>query len=166
MKGSRITAIGLIAASAAWIASGHFLPHESAESRAAVRTNQTEVKKLFRVAVAETYVMQHSRKFNLSGRTEADKRVVINSRANGEVKEVRVKRGSLVKTGDIIAVLSDEAREAQVVQAQSLVTQRRTELEAKRAAGGERRDPAARRREPRGAAQDRRSQPRGRARRA
>ena len=48
------------------------------------------------------------------------------------MKEVRVKRGSLVKTGDIIAVLSDEAREAQVVQAQSLVTQRRTELEAKR----------------------------------
>ncbi len=34
--------------------------------------------------------------------------------------------------GDIIAVLSDEAREAQVAQAQSLVTQRRTELEAKR----------------------------------
>ena len=114
------------------------------------------MKKLFRVAVAETYVMQHSRKLNLSGRTEADKRVVINSRANGEVKEVRVKRGSLVKTGDIIAVLSDEAREAQVVQAQSLVTQRRTELEAKRPAVGERRDPAARRREPRSAAQDRR----------
>ncbi len=132
MKGSRITAVGLVAASAAWIASGHFLPHESAESRAAIRSNQIEVKKLFRVAVAETYVMQHSRKLNLSGRTEADKRVVINSRANGEVKEVRVKRGSLVKTGDIIAVLSDEAREAQVVQAQSLVTQRRTELEAKR----------------------------------
>lgn len=132
MKGSRITAFGLVVGAALWIASGHFLPHESAESRAAIRTGDGEAKKLFRVAVAESHVVPHSRKLLLSGRTEADKRVVINSRANGEVKEVRVKRGSLVKTGDIIAVLSDEAREAQVVQAQSLVTQRRTELDAKR----------------------------------
>ncbi|MGE0037546.1 MAG: efflux RND transporter periplasmic adaptor subunit [Xanthobacteraceae bacterium] len=132
MKASRITAFGLVVGAALWIASGHFLPHESAESRAAIRTVEGEAKKLFRVAVSETYVVPHSRKLVLSGRTEADKRVVINSRANGEVKEVRVKRGSVVKAGDIIAVLSDEAREAQVVQAQSLVTQRRTELEAKR----------------------------------
>jgi multidrug efflux system membrane fusion protein len=132
MKGSRITAFGLVAGAALWIASGHFLPHESAESRAAVRTNDADVKKLFRVAVTETHVVPHSRNLKLSGRTEADKRVVINSRANGEVKEVHVKRGSLVKAGDIIAVLSDEAREAQVVQAQSLLTQRKTELEAKR----------------------------------
>ena len=83
MKARHLTAVGLVAAAGLWIASGHFLPHESAESRAAIRNNQSEVKKLFRVAVAETYVMQHSRKLNLSGRTEADKRVVINSRANG-----------------------------------------------------------------------------------
>jgi multidrug efflux system membrane fusion protein len=38
-----------------------------------------------------------------------------------------------VKKGEIIAVLSDEAREAQVAQAQAVVTQKRTELEAKRA---------------------------------
>ena len=132
MKGSRITAVGLVAAAVAWIASGHFLPHESAESRAAIRSSESEAKKLFRVAVSETHIVPHSRKLVLSGRTEADKRVVINSRANGEVKEVRVKRGSRVKAGDIIAILSDEAREAQVVQAQSLLTQRRTELEAKR----------------------------------
>ena len=34
MKASRITAVGLVAAAGLWIASGHFLPHESAESRA------------------------------------------------------------------------------------------------------------------------------------
>ena len=37
-----------------------------------------------------------------------------------------------VQKGEIIAVLSDEAREAQVAQAQAVVTQKRTELEAKR----------------------------------
>ena len=46
MKGSRITAFGLVVGAGLWIASGHFLPHESAESRAAVRTNESDVKKL------------------------------------------------------------------------------------------------------------------------
>jgi multidrug efflux system membrane fusion protein len=38
-----------------------------------------------------------------------------------------------VKKGEIIAILSDEAREAQVAQAEAVVTQKRTELDAKRA---------------------------------
>jgi multidrug efflux system membrane fusion protein len=42
-----------------------------------------------------------------------------------------VRRGSVVKKGDVIAVLSDEAREAQVAQARAIVTQRRAEFEAK-----------------------------------
>ena len=37
-----------------------------------------------------------------------------------------------MKKGDVIAILSDEAREAQVVQATALFKQRKTELEAKR----------------------------------
>ncbi|HLQ04775.1 MAG TPA: efflux RND transporter periplasmic adaptor subunit [Verrucomicrobiae bacterium] len=132
MKGSRITAIGLVAAATLWIASGHFLPHESAESRAAIRAGEGEAKKLFRVAVADTRVLAHSRKLVLSGRTEADKRVVVTARTGGILTELRVRRGAWVQKGDIIAVLSDEAREAQVAQANAVVTQKRTELEAKR----------------------------------
>lgn len=41
MKGSRITALGLVAAAAAWIASGYVLPRDSAESHAAVRPTET-----------------------------------------------------------------------------------------------------------------------------
>src|SRR5687767_10018816 len=133
MKASRIAAVGLVAAAALWIASGHFLPHESAESRAAVRAGgDGEAKKLFRVAVADTRVLAHSRKLVLSGRTEADKRVVVTARTGGILTELRVRRGSWVQKGDIIAVLSDEARESQVAQANAVVTQRRTELDAKR----------------------------------
>jgi membrane fusion protein, multidrug efflux system len=131
MKGSRITAVGLVAAAALWIASGHFLPHETAESRAAIRTGDNDVKKLFRVAVTEANVVAHSRKLTLSGRTEADKRVTITARTGGVLTELRVRRGSMVKTGDVLAVLSDEAREAQVEQARSRFVQRKTELEAK-----------------------------------
>jgi membrane fusion protein, multidrug efflux system len=132
MKASRITALGLVAAATLWIVSGHLLPRETAESNAAIRTNESEGKKLFRVGVTETSVVPHSRKLVLSGRTEADRRVTIKARTGGILTELRVRRGSLVKAGDVIAVLSDEARESQVAQAKSLVVQRQAELEAKR----------------------------------
>lgn len=131
MKASRIVAVGVVAAAGLWIASGHFLPHESAEGRAAVRADGA-AKKPFRVAVIEAKVVDHSRRLVLAGRTEADKRVIVTARSGGVLTELNVRRGSRVEKGDIIAVLSDDARKAQVVQAESLVIQRRTELEAKR----------------------------------
>jgi multidrug efflux system membrane fusion protein len=132
MKASRITALGLVAAATLWIVSGHLLPRESAESSAAIRSNESEAKKLFRVGIIETSVVPHSRKLVLSGRTEADRRVIITARTGGVLTELRARRGTVVKEGDVIAVLSDEARESQVAQAKSLVMQRQAELEAKR----------------------------------
>jgi multidrug efflux system membrane fusion protein len=67
----------------------------------------------------------------LSGRTEADKRAVAMARAAGVIQELRVRRGSRVKKGEVIAVLSDEAREAHVMQAQARLVQRRVELQAR-----------------------------------
>jgi membrane fusion protein, multidrug efflux system len=131
MKASRITAVGLVAAAGLWIASGHLLPRESAESHAAIRTTEA-AKKLFRVAVVETFTAPHSRKLTISGRTEADKHVTLTARTGGILTELKVKRGTWVNEGEVIAVLSDDARAAQVAQADSLVIQRRTELEAKR----------------------------------
>jgi membrane fusion protein, multidrug efflux system len=132
MKASRLTAIGLVAATGLWIASGHFLPHETAEGRAAIRAGEGEIKKMFRVAVVETTAIPHTRKLTMSGRTEADRRVAVTARTGGVLTELRIKRGMWVEKGDVIAVLSDEAREAHVAQAHAVVTQKRTELEAKR----------------------------------
>jgi membrane fusion protein, multidrug efflux system len=132
MKGSRITAVGLVAAAGLWIASGHFFPHQSGESRAAVRPSEAPAQKLFRVGVLETHEVPHSRKLVLSGRTEADKKVMVLARTGGVVTELKVRRGSRVQKNDVVAVLSDEAREAQVAQARAMLTQRKTELEAKR----------------------------------
>jgi membrane fusion protein, multidrug efflux system len=131
MKASRIAAVGVVAAAGLWIASGHFLPHESAQSKASVRSDGA-AKKPFRVAVAEVQVVDHARKLVLAGRTEADRRVTVTARSGGVLTELRVRRGARVQEGDIIAVLSDDARKSQVAQAESLVIQRRTELEAKR----------------------------------
>ena len=131
MKASRIAALGLVAGAGLWIASGHFLPRESAQSNAAIRTGDAESKKLFRVAVVPASVIAHSRKLVVSGRTEADKRVTVMARTGGVLTELKVRRGDWVKAGDVIAVLSEDAREAQVAQAKALVTHRKTELDAK-----------------------------------
>ncbi len=131
MRVARLTAFGLVAAAALWIASGHFLPREGGEHRAAARVVRSEPK-LFRVAVERTSLVPHRRNLAISGRTEADRHVAITARGSGVLTDLRVKRGTAVKQGDIVAILSDEAREAQVMQAQAMVTQKRTELEAKR----------------------------------
>jgi multidrug efflux system membrane fusion protein len=67
----------------------------------------------------------------LSGRTEADKKVAIVSRTSGVITDLRVRRGQVVRAGDIIALLTDEGRAAQLAQARALVVQRRAEFDAR-----------------------------------
>lgn len=130
MKAARIAAVGLVVGAAAWIASGHLFPHDSAESRAAVQP-EAQAAKLFRVSVTEARVEPRQRNLVLSGRTEADRKMMLTARADGTISELRVRRGSIVKEGDVIAILSDEAREARVTQAKAMLMQRKTELQAR-----------------------------------
>ncbi len=132
MKASRVTAVGLVIAATLWIASGHLLPRESAEGQAAIRPSETKQQPRFPVSVAAAHVSQHSPTLVLSGRTEADHKVNITARTGGVLTQLFVQRGQHVKKGEVVAVLSDEAREAQVAQAQALFDQRKAELDAKR----------------------------------
>jgi multidrug efflux system membrane fusion protein len=132
MKASRLTAVGLVAAAALWIGSGHLLPRESAEGQAAIRPAEQKQQPLFKVSVTTAQVTPHSPALTLSGRTEADHKVAIAARTGGVLTQLRITRGQHVKQGEVIAVLADEAREAQVQQAQALFDQRKAELEARR----------------------------------
>jgi multidrug efflux system membrane fusion protein len=67
----------------------------------------------------------------LSGRTEADRKMMVTARGDGVISELRVRRGQQVTKGEVIAILSDEAREARVAQAQAMLSQRKSELEAR-----------------------------------
>ena len=131
-KASRITAVGIVAAAVLWIASGYFMPHESTQGEAAVRPGEAKTQPLFRVAVTAVKIEPHAPKLTLSGRTEADRKVAITARTGGSLVELRVKRGQFVEKDEIVAVLSDDARKAQLAQAEALVDQRKAELDAKR----------------------------------
>lgn len=132
MKASRITAIGLVAAAGAWIVSGQLLPRDSTDSQAAIRPAAQKTEAPFRVSVATARVEKRSPVLTLSGRTEADHKVMVTARAGGVLTKLNVRRGQHVKKGEIIAVLSDEAREAKVAEAKALLAQRKAELDAKR----------------------------------
>lgn len=126
MKGSRIAAAVIVLAATGWIASGHF-----GDARTPPPPAQAAEAPRFRVAVLPVEVRPHQRSIVLSGRTEADKRATAVARATGIVVDLRVRRGAQIKTGDVIAVLSDEAREANVAQARAKLDHRRSDYEAK-----------------------------------
>lgn len=128
MNWSRLTALFLVIAAILWIGSGQI----GGKKEEAASNTVTAPAKPFAVSVLPAIVEQRSRKLTISGRTEADMRTMTVARTAGTVTAINVKRGSLVKKGDVLAVLSDEARESNVQQAEARVEQRRKEFDAKR----------------------------------
>jgi multidrug efflux system membrane fusion protein len=130
MMYSRILALVVIVAATLWIGSGVLGRTEPAGHVQDVSA-EPAAQPLFQVAVINALVEQHSRTLSLAGRTEADNRASAVARAMGSIVELNVQRGDRVEVGDVIATLSDEAREAQVAQAEALVEQKRIDLESK-----------------------------------
>ncbi len=127
IKGAKLGAVALVLFAVLWIGSGILFPHhETPAPTAAARAAQK-----FKVAVAETQATQYQPKLVLSGRTEADKKVAIVSRTSGVITDLRVRRGQVVRAGEVIALLTDEGRAAQLAQARALVLQRRAEFDAR-----------------------------------
>lgn len=125
---ARATAVVILLLAALWIGSGHL--HPSTSPKGSARVNQVE-KPPFRVVVSEARIVPHARRLSVTGRTQSDQRVMLSARTNGIVTRIAVKRGASVAVGDLIAELSDEAREANVVQAKARLAQRAAELDAR-----------------------------------
>ncbi len=130
-KPSRIISVAILLGAAAWIASGVLSPDAKEEPPAA--TGTPPAVPLQKVSVVTTTPAEHKRTVTLSCTTEADQSSVAVARANGLIVELKVDRGDAVKAGDTIAVLSDEGRQAMVLQAQALLDQRIAEYDANKA---------------------------------
>lgn len=130
MMFSRIFAVLILVGATLWIGSG-MLGFGGAHTGPSATEAQAAVTTPFRVAVIDVKPELHARKITLSGRTEADNRASALARAPGSILDLKVQRGDAVKEGDVIAVLSDEAREAQVAQADSMLKMRQIDLATK-----------------------------------
>lgn len=126
MMKSRIAAAIVLLSAVAWIASGHF-----GDARTPEAVVEAPPAPLFRVATEPATLASHRRAITMSGRTQADRRAAASTRSSGVVVELNVRRGSRVEVGDVVAVLSDDAREAQVEQARARYAQREAEYEAR-----------------------------------
>ncbi|MGA0597649.1 efflux RND transporter periplasmic adaptor subunit [Enterovirga sp. CN4-39] len=129
MKPSRIAAAALVIGGGVWIGSG-VLGRDSAKE-ASLQMKEPVAAPHFKVAVVPTEQRMHQRRITLSGRTEADRKVWAVARVSGVILDLKVRRGSVVKAGDVIATLSDEARIAQVLGAKARLEQRKSEAEAR-----------------------------------
>jgi multidrug efflux system membrane fusion protein len=127
---SRLIAFFIVVGASLWIGSGVFGRTEDPAHDPAAAADAPAAAP-FQVAVMEAQREMHARSIVLSGRTEADDRASAIARTPGTLVELKVSRGDAVKEGDVIAVLSDEARLAQVEQARARLTQRRAELDAR-----------------------------------
>ncbi len=83
-----------------------------------------------KVGVTTSTPEKHARQIILSCTTQADRRSFATARGAGIVTDLKVRSGSAVKAGDVIAVLSDEGRDSAVKQAEALLAQRQAEYEA------------------------------------
>ncbi|MEJ0012303.1 MAG: efflux RND transporter periplasmic adaptor subunit [Bauldia sp.] len=130
---SRIVAVVLVIAAAAWIFSGHFGNRDAAgESGAAtpVPTDASAPVPVQKVSVTTATTERHQRAVVLSCVTKADRRAQATARGAGVLVELNVTRGKVVKAGDVVATISDEGRQAAVQQAQALLDQRQSEYDA------------------------------------
>jgi multidrug efflux system membrane fusion protein len=128
---SRVIALILVVGAAVWVGSRALNPEaeqsHAAEPTAAAEPAQVPVQ---RVSFTTANAQSHQQQTALSCVTEADHRAQAVARGAGIIVDLKVKLGLTVKSGDLIAVISDEGRQAAVRQAQALVDQRQSEYDS------------------------------------
>jgi multidrug efflux system membrane fusion protein len=128
-KPSRIVAVALVLGAGLWIASGRIGNRAPETPTPVAAAPKVPVQK---VGVATAAPEKHDRQVALSCVTQADHRAFAAARGAGVIVDLKVKSGSAVRAGDVVATISDEGRDAAVNQAKALLDQRQAEYDANR----------------------------------
>ena len=129
---SRLISVGIVVVVAAWVISGFLQGEPDAGgdiATATVAVDQPQVP-IQRVGVTTVAPEQHQRQVILSCVTEADRRAKAVARGAGVITQLLISRGNTVTSGQTVATISDEGRQAALLQAQSLLDQRQAEYDA------------------------------------
>ncbi len=126
-KSSTLIALGLLLVLAGWLLSGQFRATKPVESAVATR-GQSDA--LTRVRVRDFQAQPINQEIVVTGRTEPAREVTIRAEIDARVMAIEAERGTLVKSGDIIARLDLRDRRAQLRQAQAQVKQRELQYRA------------------------------------
>jgi multidrug efflux system membrane fusion protein len=128
----KLAAVVVLIAFAAWMGTGKFSSVGSAAEEAEAKQAAAEepAAPLRTVAVLTPPRVQHARAIRVSGRTDAEKRVILATRVMGVIEQLPVKQGERVERGELVMRLGAADKEAQIRMAESVVTQRQAEADA------------------------------------
>ena len=129
----KLAALAVLVGFAAWTATGEFSSVGSAQPDAEAKPAQAEQPKapVRRVAVVVPQRVNHARAIRVSGKTEADKRAMLATRAAGIIASLPVKQGDHIKQGDLVLMLDAEEKAAAVDTARALLDERKGSWEAR-----------------------------------
>lgn len=136
----RITAVFVLIAAAAWVATGEFAAVGSEEVKAAEApageasstepaTETPAAAPLRTVAAVVPVFIDYAREIRISGATEADKSVVLAARSNGIVQELGVVQGAEIAADALVLRLEGADVEATVTTAKAALVQAKEQLD-------------------------------------
>lgn len=129
---SHYIAIGIAAAILIWFTTGLFTgSNGSGDGMTAAEADSAD-NVAPRVRVVESTATMRLSSVVVRGRTEAKRAVEVRAETQGTVAELPVDKGARVLKGDVLCRINLDARDAQLAEAQALMTQRRLEYEASR----------------------------------
>lgn len=130
MRNSIITALILAVIGVGWVASGQFGKDEAVEPGNETGSAQTAARAPMQVRVADLEAVMRVERVDVTGRTEASRRVQIRAETQGQVRELLRQRGDNVDRGAPIARLRIDDRAAKLAEAQATLRQRQIEYDA------------------------------------
>ncbi|MDE3027489.1 MAG: efflux RND transporter periplasmic adaptor subunit [Paracoccaceae bacterium] len=129
----RIAAIVVLILAALWVLTGKMSSVGSDQVQAAQPAPKAEAAPkaatLTTVAAMMPVFADHARVIRISGETDADKSVVLASRASGIISGLNVVKGQRVAAGDALVTLEGPDLQAAVANAKMLLEQRTRELD-------------------------------------
>lgn len=131
MNKSLVTALILAVVAGGWILSGQIAPNDANGNDAAAPQEQAATSPM-QVRVTDLTAAPRVEMVDVTGRTEASRRVNIRAETHGQVSEVMVRRGDRIESGAPIARLRLDDRTAKLAEAKALLRQREIEFEAAR----------------------------------
>ena len=129
MRASAVIAIVLTIATAGWMLSGQ-LGGGEADPPSPATVSADAPEPLLRVRVQRMRARSHQVAITVRGRTQAGRSVDVRAETDGRIVEIAVTRGDAVGTGDLLARLAVEEREAKIAEYRARLRQRRIHYDA------------------------------------
>lgn len=127
MKKSYLSALLIMVLAVLWVASGAVAPRKGPAAEPAVGDKP---EKPMQVRVRDSAATLMTAEIDVTGRTEATRRVDLKAETAGQVTAIVIEKGAAVKQGDVIARLDERDRRARLAEARERLKLRTIEHNA------------------------------------